>query len=106
MIMTAKEVLEKLGNDNKVLYTQKSNGEHLATLIGLGRVIPTCKACARKVVRNGQLDVLGGYDIRFIERFLNQYGKKGDYQVTKSGRFARLNNTNDYFEALKFKFNL
>jgi len=104
--MTAKEVLERLNNDNEMLYIQKSNGEHLATLIGLGRVIPTHKACAQKVVRHGQIDVLGGRDVRYIERLLNHYGEKGDYQLTKSGRFARLNNAGTYFKVLTFKFSL
>ena len=104
--MTAKEVIEKLNNDNEVLYTQKSNGEHLNTLIGLGRVVPTHKACAKKVVKNGQLDVLGGKDVKYIERILNSYGIKGDYQLTKSGRFARLNNTGDFFKVLIWKFDL
>ncbi len=87
--MTAKEAIEKLNNDNEVLYTQKSNGEHLATLIGLGRVVPAYKACAKNVVKNGQLDVL-----------------EGDYQLTKSGRFARLNNTGAFFKVLTYKFGL
>ena len=104
--MTAKEVIEKINNDNGVLYIQNSNGEHLNTLIGLGRVIPTHKACAKKVVKNGHLDVLGGRDVKDIERILNSYGEKGDYTLTKSGRFARLNNTGAYFKALTYKFGL
>ncbi len=104
--MTAKEAIEKLNNDNEVLYTQKSNGEHLATLIGLGRVVPAYKACAKNVVKNGQLDVLGGKDVKYIERILNSYGIRGDYQLTKSGRFARLNNTGAFFKVLTYKFGL
>ncbi len=106
--MTALETIQKIKDPAKgfnSLYKAKAR-EHVGDLISLGRVWPATKAQAVKVARKGYFDVIYNTDIEeLIEPLMNKHGLKGDYSLTKSKRFCRLNNFNEFIIALKKEFN-
>lgn len=80
---------------------------HYKTIMHLGRVFPNTRAQADYFIKNGiELDVLNGDDVETVESMLNKHGLEGDYKLTKSKTWVRLQNQNDLHEALKKEYNL
>lgn len=106
--MTAQEIIIAItekANGYTSLYVPKDR-EHISTLIALGSIFPSTQAQAKKVCKGGDLDVLYNTDVEnLIEPLLNRHGFKGEYILTKSGRFCRLVNQLDFKKSLKLEFN-
>jgi hypothetical protein len=105
--MTQKELQTQIKCNSQVtsLWVAKPN-QHICNALSLGRVFPTTKAQAMRVYSRGSFDVLYLLDIdTLIEPFLNKHGFAGDYNLTKSNRFCRLNNFADFKKALKLEYN-
>lgn len=105
--MKAQEILNNANvSESRMLAMMKANS-HCQILIELGNLFPTTKAQAIRVVRCSNVacgDVLGKADVVMIESLLNKNGFEGNYKLTKSGRWARLINTNDVKLALRKEF--
>jgi hypothetical protein len=106
-IMTQKELQTQIKCNSQVtsLWVAKPN-RHICNALSLGRVFPTTKAQAMRVYSRGSFDVLYLLDVdTLIEPLLNKHGFAGDYNLTKSNRFCRLNNFADFKKALKAEYN-
>lgn len=85
-------------------YAPKS---HYKMSMRLGHVFPTTKAQAHFfVVESLQMDVLNMDDVEVIENLLNKHGFEGDYKLTKSESWVRLQNNLDLISALKKEYSL
>ena len=93
------------------MYLQKSNGEHIGTLVSSGRLVPTFRAAARRVVRYGcQTDLFSAtHDEAVrneIDRVMSKWGFSPVWKITKSGYFYRLLNYSEWHTALRKEFEL
>lgn len=88
------------------LYVPKER-EHIEVLIRLGRIFPKTKAQAKRVYQNSVcLEVLYNYDAEtLIEPLFKKHGMEGNYKLTKSKRFCRLVNFEDFKKALRLEYN-
>jgi hypothetical protein len=105
--MTQKQLQLEIRCNSQVtsLLVAKPN-QHICNALSLGRVFPTTKAQAMRVYSRGSFDVLYLLDVdTLIEPLLNKHGFTGDYNLTKSKQFCRLNNFADFKKALKLEYN-
>lgn len=87
------------------LYVPKER-EHIEVLIRLGRIFPKTKAQAKRVYKTWGLEVLYNSDVEtLVEPLLKKHGLEGDYKLTKSKRFCRLVNFEDFKKALRLEYN-
>lgn len=71
----------------------------------LGRVWPCCKSQVQEWKRQGcPLDVMDWADIQRCENLMSKYCHKGEYQLTRSKRWARLVNVKDLLSAFELEF--
>jgi hypothetical protein len=79
---------------------------HYKFLMRIGRCFPSTKAQARFFVSNSiSFDELNYEDVQRIEGLLNKHGHQGDYKYTKSRLWARLQNHQDFYAALRAEYN-
>jgi hypothetical protein len=98
---TAAEIIAAGITPHAMLATREA-GQHSGSLLNLSRLFPTTQAQAKKW--HG-FECLGAEDIQRIEALLNKHGMTGRYSLTKSGKFARFDNTNNIFrKALKAEY--
>lgn len=101
-----KAAAEMQGQMTTTALHQAEPGEHIGALVTLGRVWPSNKTQAKRVAKQGYLDVLYNEDVSsLIEPLLNKHGLVGEYKLTKSGRFIRLVNFLDLKKAFKLEYN-
>ena len=85
--------------------TQKA-GSHYKFIMRLGRCFPSTRAQAKYFISEGIcLDVLNKDDVEKVEALLNKHGFEGDYKLTKSKTWVRLQNNSVLHKALKLEFN-
>ncbi len=97
--------LEK--NGFNISCATKKTGSHYKFLMRLGKVFPSTKAQSKYFLEQQiNLDVLNCEDVNVIEFLLKKHGFEGNYKLTKSKTWARLQNYNDLYTALKLEFNL
>lgn len=104
--MTQKELQTQINSNSQVtsLLVAKPK-QYICNALSFGRVFPTSKAQAMRVYSRGSFDVLYLLDVdTLIEPFLNKHGFAGDYNLTKSKHFCRLNNFADFKKALKLEY--
>lgn len=83
------------------------SGGHYKDLMKLGTVIPgTKKQASFFISEKCKFDVLADKDIAIIDMIFADAELQGNYAKTKSNRWARLKNIEDFYVALKKKYNL
>ena len=90
MKTTAKDIRDNLTDVHMIADLPK--GSHIGFLVGLGRAFPKSKHMIR---RWKGLSVLGGPD---VDRILAVF-PEATFKLTKSGRYARLTNFEEFKEA-------
>lgn len=87
--------------------TTYSAGQHYKFSMRSGSVFPSTKAQAKYFVSEKIcLSMLNGDDVEKVEKMLNKHGFEGDYKLTKSKEWARLQNPSDLHAALKKEYSL
>lgn len=82
-------------------------GGRYKDLMKLGTIIPGTKTQASFFISEKcKFDVLADKDIAIIDTIFADAGMHGDYVKTKSNRWARLKNIEDFYVALKKKYSL
>jgi hypothetical protein len=109
--MNATETISKLTEKNNYYFSLRNlkPREHYkftATVCNSG--FPTTKSQANFFVKNVCFTnrVLNSSDIEKIESLLNKHGFVGDYKMTKSKNWARIQNNEDVSSALKLEFKI
>lgn len=75
--------------------------------MGFGLCFPGTKAQAEYFVKKQlSLDVLNYEDAEKIEAVLNKHSLYGNYELTKSQKWARLKNIADLYRALSLEYGL
>ena len=81
--MNATEIINAMPEVHKVnfssLYTAK-HGEHIDTILALGRAWPANRNQAKKI---GRLDHIYNSDVAKVEALLNKHGMAGDYELSR-----------------------
>lgn len=96
-----------LNREDVSMLVSFSGKQHYKVAMSLGGVLPINKAQANYfITENCDLSVLAGVDVDVIESILNEAGLKGDYVMTKSNKWVRLKNIQDFYKALKLKYQL
>jgi hypothetical protein len=111
MIMNATETMLKVTEKRSFNFSLRDlkTREHykfIATVCNSG--FPTTQAQANFFIKNVCFAnrVLNSSDIEKIESLLNRHGFYGDYTLTKSKKWARIQNGLDVSDALKLEFKL
>lgn len=103
--LTAAEVIEYGRVFRGRMLAMLKDGQHYKSAMRIGRVFPTTKAQAIELCRMGAIfDVLGKEDVKNIEMLMNKHGKSGEYTLTKSESFARIENMQEFYECLKAEY--
>lgn len=99
--MKANEILQVIGSSTECL-SECQKGAHVGLIATIGRLYPTTHAQAK---RFRTFDVLSGVDVAKIESLLNKHGFCGNYKLTKSKTWCRLQNIDDFKSALRKEYN-
>ena len=84
---------------------ERKSGSHYKLIMRLGRCLPSTQAQVRYFISEGiSLDVLNGDDVEKVEAMLTKHGFEGNYKLTKSKTWVRLQNNSDLHKALKLEF--
>lgn len=106
---TINDITSALKDTRKEMITFEA-GQHYGFFLGKILFRPTTLAQAKKhihAIRNTSFDnLLMCGEWLSVEEFLNENGFAGQYRFTKSGTMVRLENIQDYVQAIKNAFQI